>query len=235
MLSRLPIIATIAGAYGAVLGNLGTLIKAGLIPFLILVLLGVVSEEFSGTVLVQLITWALALPFVALWAIAVHRTVLLGPDSLASPWSLTWSDRESSFVVWLIIFTVLGYAAGLAFLAVAWMLPEIWMIVLAAVIFGLWLEARFSMVLPATALDRSMRLSQSWYLTSGNDISLMIVLGLPFLLLAGIMALLTAAFGDSLTIIIVVVFPLLALLTAAVQIAVLSLSYQWLKEEAEEA
>ncbi len=177
-------------------------------------------------------TGLVGLPFATMMVVAIHRIVLLGPDALTNPWSFTWTARETSFLVWLVILGVFFFLAGLAFSLVVWMLPEAWMMVLAAFLFGLWLEGRFGMVLPATALDRPMQLSRSWFLTSGNDLQLIVVLGLPVLILAG---LIKAALWVEAPLLIAIVWALGALLTLAVQIAVLSLSYRFLFEEAREA
>jgi hypothetical protein len=232
MLPRLPILVTLISAYAAVFTNLGAIIKATFLPLMIAIVLSAINVEMGDSLVVRVVTVLLGLPVAATIAVAIHRIVLLGPDSLTNPWSLSWTARETSFLVWLVTLGVCFFLASLAFSLVLWMLPEAWMMVLAAFLFGFWVEGRFGMVLPATALDRPMHLSPSWFLTSGNDLQLIVVLGLPVLILVG---LIKAALWVESPLLVALVWALGTLLTLAVQIAVLSLSYRFLFEEAREA
>ena len=229
MLDRLPILATIFRAIGAVLGNFGTILKASMMPLLALMVLDTVRTEFGGSMLVWALIWVLEWPFLVLIAVAVHRTVLLGPESLSNPWSLFWSQRESSFMILMVILNILFFFAVLAAMLVAWMLPETWMAVLAVAIFVLWFAGRCSMVLPAAALDKNMDYSNSWYLTSGNGLQLVIVLGAPALLWFGLFQLVLMI--DT-VLLAVIASVLAAIFSMAVGIATLSVSYDFLVKEA---
>lgn len=231
MLPRLPILVTLLSAYGAVFGNLGTLIKAFFVPAVIMLALAVIGAEFEGSVVARVLIGIAGLPFATLMAVAVHRSVLLGPDSLVNGWSLYWSERETSFLTWLVILGIWLSITVFAFSVAALMLQESWLISLAVYVFYLWVQGRFSMVLPATAVDRRMHLSQSWYLTSGNDLQLIVVLGFPILVMVGLFRLifmLHSAYGY------VILAYAVSLFTMAVEVAVLSLSYRFLFEEARE-
>lgn len=110
--------------------------------------------------------------------VTVHRHVLLGSGSYASFGKLVFRRREWRFA---------GYSVALFLIAVGgWGLAAFLMVPLTVVLSGLedasivfvgaffalfalatsWLIARFSLVLPAAAIDKPLQLGRSWELTA---------------------------------------------------------------------
>ena len=239
MMSKLPIFSTVFGAYGAVLGNIGTLIRAFMLPMLMLVVLNSIQGELSANLFIDLIFWFLSLPFATLIAMACHRVILLGPESLNNPWSLYWTSRETSFFINMIILGVLILLANWVFGVIFLMSPETpfgystpWLGVALTYVAVTYLQGRFGMILPSTAVGKNMFLSNSWYLTAGNGPRLTIVLLAPLAILLGVMTMLGSALVSLPAFAGVVIVLLIFVLTFAVEIAALSLSYRFLRDSA---
>lgn len=115
-------------------------------------------------------------------AISVHRLLL----NAEQPSIRLWQKREVRFMGWLLfiffsfalIYTVFGI-----FLSQVGDKPFesfkrngiIWLFLLSSLP-GAYLCARLSMLLPATAIDRTPKLAWSWALTKGNGIKLVVLL-----------------------------------------------------------
>lgn len=239
MIDSLPIFSTVFNAYLRVLGNSGALLRALLIPAALLVSIEIARELAGPSTLGSFVAWLFSVPPAALLAIACHRVVLLGPGSLESRWSTYWSERETSYAVWLLVFGVFVFVAGAGLSIVFLMAPERvfgypvpWLGEVLAFLSVLYLSGRFSMVLPATGVGKQMYMSQSWYLTAGNGHRILVVLLIPLLVgHYGLLLLERLLLGVS-----EIAFGLTAValmaLSVAVETAVLSLSYEWLRKDA---
>ncbi|MCH9694506.1 MAG: hypothetical protein K0U72_08360 [Gammaproteobacteria bacterium] len=238
MIPSLPILSIVLRAYGKVFGNMGALLRAWLIPMLLMIVIDALRRDATYGLLTDFAYSLLEMPVYALAAIACHRIVLLGSDSLTNPWSLHWSRRESMFFYWLFMFAIMLYVAamllGVAVLAAPdrafgydadWLGGAIMIVVL------FYLYGRFAMVFPATALDTRMIMSQSWLLTAGNGLRLTITLLLPIAPVYLAARLLEWSLpADVMQYAEVIYFPL-ELIGGAAVIATLSLSYQFLRDE----
>lgn len=238
MMPKLPILSTLLGAYAEVFRNLGTLVRAALLPALLMLILSTVKNAFGSGFVSNLIFWFLSLPSATLIAMSCHRTVLLGTDSLNNPWSLYWTDRETEFFINLIILGGMMLLAKTAFGVIFLMAPDTafgmavpWLGVALTYILVTYLQGRFSMVLPANAVGKKMFLSASWYLTAGNGPRIAIVLLLPIAILVGI-AITFNQMESGLSMLGVVGIGIVYLLTFLVEIAALSLSYKFLQNAA---
>lgn len=238
MLPNLPVFSIVFRAYGAVFRHLGAILRASLLPTLILLVIGAIEAALPGDGTVQrVVFWLIGAPFSAVMIAAYHRIVLLGPDALNNPWCLYWTPRETGFLGWMLLLQVMAAVLGFALSVVALMAPE--------TVFGFrvpWLEAlfvggitayvisRFSMVLPATALGKRVILSNSWYLTAGNGVRLVVALALPLAIcLAASYAIFKLIAMLTPFLAIVLIWPFL-LFSFAVEIAALSLSYRFLND-----
>tara|TARA_R110002096_G_scaffold57426_2_gene145611 strand:- start:21807 stop:22538 length:732 start_codon:yes stop_codon:yes gene_type:complete len=238
MMSKLPILATLFGAYAEVLKNLGVLVRAALLPALLMLILSVVTNALGSGFLSSVVFWFVSLPSATLIAMSCHRVVLLGPDSLNNPWSLYWTDRETEFFINLIILSGMMFLAKTAFGVIFLMAPETafgmavpWLGIALTYIVVTYVQGRFSMVLPANAVGKKMFLSASWYLTAGNGPRIAVVLLMPIFILAGV----TIAFSQlesDVSLLGVVGIGILYVLTFLVEIAALSLSYKFLQASA---
>ena len=228
-ISALPVMSTVYGGYAAVFRNIGALMRALLMPLLFGAIVWAFREALeSGWFLSTLLT-LLALPLACLFAITIHRTVLLGPDSLTNPWSIYWTRRESDYFWWLIILAVVAGLIAIGIALVAWMFPQGTALYVAIFLVTKYFEARLLMVLPSTAVGKRMILSTSWTLTSGNGVRIAIALTIPwaiFVMLLAVIAFVAARTWVGLYIFLVAP---LALLTVVVEIAILSLSFRQLQ------
>lgn len=238
MMPKLPVLSTILGAYAKVFRNLGVLVRAALLPALLMLILSTFRGAFGSGFLSNAIFWFLSLPSATLIAMSCHRVVLLGPDSLNNPWSLYWTDRETEFFINLIILGSMMLLAKTVFGVIFLMAPETafgmaapWLGVALTYIVVTYVQGRFSMVLPANAVGKKMYLSASWYLTAGNGPRIAIVLLLPLFILTGI-TLAFSSLGSDISTLAVFGIGILYLLTFLVEIAALSLSYKFLKAAA---
>lgn len=128
----------------------------------------------------QWLLLAAHLAFYALFAVSCHRIILLGRDSLPSEFGLYWSMRETRFAAWLILLFFLYAALSYPFAFATVFLPRelmatqipwyAWTFVLT------YFEGRFSMVLPATAVEQRMNLPASWILTRGRGLAIAMAL-----------------------------------------------------------
>ena len=239
MIPKLPILPTVFGAYSKVLSNSVTLIRATFLPMLALIIIGVIHDATPTSWVLSLVFWVMSLPFTALIAIACHRVILLGPGSLDNPWSMYWTKRESSFVVWLVIFAVFLTLAWWVFGVVFLMAPDSafgyatpWLGTFLTAVTVTYLDGRFSMVLPAAAVGKQMFFSNSWYLTGGNGLRITVVLILPLAIFWGGFAMAERTFADDPSVTLITAAAIIGLITFAVEVAVLSLSYKFLRDAA---
>lgn len=187
------------GAIAMVLEYKTRLLKALIIPaFLVMIIdtASVYSTNSIGSVLLLFLT---GLTY-TLFAITIHRIILLGSSSVA-PWGvLQWSKREMSFLVYLIaliaiciipatLFGLIAQSTNIDYGAFMFFIGIAVTIVLA------WLVGRLSLVFPAIAVEDEASFSRSWQLTSQYQfiMSLVvvifpIVIGIPSSLVAALPA-----------------------------------------------
>ena len=134
------------------------------------------------------VQWMLVVPmlaFYALFATSCHRIILLGAESLPNEFGLYWSYRETRFTGWLvvvaIVYALLSAPFALLFMATPQLLHDLQISWYLQVFVASYFEGRFSMVLPATAVDQKMDLRGSWYLTRGSGLAIAVALFIPAL------------------------------------------------------
>ena len=120
---RLPVWATIREAVQAIAKEWKALLKAIAVPALVLAAANVVQvyQLNQENPLGIFLSIALSVGFAMMIAISCHRLVILGVDSLPSAWGLFWSRRETRFLGWSILislitlvpFAVLGILVGI--------------------------------------------------------------------------------------------------------------------------
>ncbi len=237
MMPSLSVLVTLADAYGTVFKNLGAIIRAALFPALGLAILTVVEDAVAPGRWLSMLFWLLALPLVILITIAIHRIALLGPDSLANEWSLSWTSRETTFTVWFIYMVIFlgasAWVAGWFFWGLTdWLLasPVSWVIALLTWATVAWLQGRFGMVFPVAALGKRTFFSRSWLMTAGNGARIAICLMIPWLIYVGVNALTGFATTPTASTAMDITVVVTAAITWAVEIAVLSVVYKFLRD-----
>ncbi len=176
----------------------------------------------------------------ALFAIACHRLILLGSESVPKYGLASWTPRETRFVGWSLL--VLGFAAFIGFivsipvsiltmslLVKSQTPPEPWIMSACGILAwipGFYLFARLSILLPATAVDERPSVVWARKLTKGNGWRLfLIVILFPVFLTLG-SAILGFLLGHSM--ITNLLISAAGCVLGVIQVAALSLSYRHL-------
>ncbi len=157
------------GAFGYMYEYRVALVKALLVPFVLLLLLDYTMDPELGGGLI--ILWALLYLIVyAVIAVSTHRIILLGPAAV-SEWGLAVPQkREFYFLLYTIGLSICMIPVG--FLAL--IIPVVGAVV--AVITILYLTARLSLVFPAIATDRDLSFSDSWKATEKHQPLMIVVI-----------------------------------------------------------
>lgn len=124
------------------------LAKALVLPFLLL--LAVNSLEFKGYI--SLVFTFVALLLKSIFAITVHRFILLEPDSVPNWGIRLLSKRELFFILNLLCLII-------------FVIPTLLLGRLHGLVIVCWLSGRISLVFPSIATDNEVTVKTSWKLT----------------------------------------------------------------------
>jgi hypothetical protein len=221
--------------HAAVIGRYALLLLAVQLPLVMWPAYLLENPEYGAYVglLPLLILFAIAATIV--WTIACHRVFIRGPESMAGHGLIWWSSREWRFIEWMLVILLRALPILIVMLLVY--VPILFLVTdglekptpvgFDALGFLLFLPVfyvigRSSILLPATAIDERPSMKWAWSVTKGNGLRLMVLVGLFPLLTETILELVPAQ--DSL-VYSVIVFAI-HLYVAAVEIAILSLSYR---------
>lgn len=202
------------------------------------------SWYYAAEIVPSYAGWLLCLVYAGLFtlfAVRCHRLVLIESEARAvDPWP-RWSWRELRFLYWLVglwlIALVTWWVAVLVAVNVvtsAWRHSPAelsvwreWSTYLCGIP-ALYVFARLSPILPATAIDRTVDLKSAWRLTRKNGWRLALVVGvLPW----AISELLGLLYRGEATAVETIVLTILGIALFAVEIAALSISYRELTNE----
>lgn len=239
MMSKLPIFSMIFGAYGAVFRNTGTLVRAFMLPTLALLVLSAIQNAMTTGFFKTVLFWIIAMPFATLIAVACHRVVQVGPDSLNNPWSVYWTKRETAYFINLIILSVVLLLGSWIFGVIFLMSPETpfgistpWLGLVLTYIAVAYFQGRFCMVLPVSAVGKNMFLSGSWYLTAGNGPRMTVILLIPLAVMFAITSMLRPVLVSLPDVANLLINLLVYVVSFAVEVAAISLCYQFLRDSA---
>lgn len=208
------------------------LLGAAFLPIAGIFLIDALSAEMTRSVLSQLLLQLITLPLYALFATVVHRVVLLGEDSLPNRWGIFWSERETRFLGWLIGIWFLYFALSLPTAILALVFSEritgwnvAWVATILTYILVAYFQGRFSLVLPATAIDRRSNFRESWAMSRGKGMVIAMALVIPAMILIPVEWALYGAVDDTFRPIADLVWMLLVFPIFAVEIAIISLAF----------
>ncbi|MEW6529757.1 MAG: hypothetical protein AB1473_02900 [Thermodesulfobacteriota bacterium] len=240
--SPIPVIATIRDAVTIPWRQQAIMFRA-LVPIsLVLIALLTAMERMkveAGGMIYALVFYILFIPAFAVFAITCHRLILLGGDSVPKHGLAKWTRRETRFVGWtlLIGFYYLCIGFVLAILLIGLTLffeplispsPVVMKLAGGATAVLVWIPclywgARYSILLPATAVDERPNLEWAWKVSQGNGWRLVLVVGvLPMALQTG------PGFLLGYSIVVDVLLHAATCILYVIEIAALSLSYRYL-------
>ena len=182
------------------------------------------------------------LPFYVMFATICHRIVLLGADFLPSRWGLFWSVRETKFLGWLLVLGAVTFvalqplfysllvlpASVLESTDLIWFLEWVWPTTafLICLIPTTYIDGRFGLVLPATAVGNQMNPIRSWKATRGNGGAIFLALLIPILVIDLIDYLVFGLFVDSDALFVTFVRGLLYYPLIAIGIVIITVAYR---------
>jgi hypothetical protein len=144
------------------------LLRIGFIPLAVSFAASVLLGAWP-TLLIHLVLLAVGIALMMIFSVAWLRRLLLGPDTSGPHLALRWTRREKIYLQrWLLVnigpFFGLALAIGLVVLLSGNAFGAILgsLLFLAALLAIIFVQARLSLVLPATAVDHDYRLAQAW-------------------------------------------------------------------------
>lgn len=244
----LPVIRIVGDAFHFVWVKKARLLRALVIPAIAIFALEnfaylynrmLTEPSFWGSMLGSWLYVAIqSLPYI-LFAITCHRLVILGDDGVPHFGLMKWTKRETHYLVWflvifiicmLLVFAINSFfvsklvssvEAGGSVESAQWQ----WRLIYLAYIPILYVFCRLSVLYPAIAVDREVTAQWAWGLSQRNGWRLTFIVGfLPW----GVSFLMQYLFRENATFAEYMFFKLLGLILLAVEIVMLSLSYQHL-------
>ncbi|MDE1465828.1 hypothetical protein [Spartinivicinus poritis] len=160
--------------------------------------------------------------------IGCHRVFLLNSEAIQSTPVLRWTKRETKFLLIFFGFSVIyGITAAISYNLTA-LLPDNNSIPFSLLMAILMLPAtycisRWSLILPATAIDQPKTLQWAWSISSDHQLRLFVLIGLLPILTSQIMSYL-----PFLPYYLDFVYDLIWLIVAVIEICILSQAYKWI-------
>jgi hypothetical protein len=214
------------------------LLGAAFLPTFGILLISALSEELTSSPIAQTLLALAVFPLYAIFATACHRVVLLGEDSLPNRWGMFWTKRETRFLGWLVGIWFLYFALSLPTGIILLLFSEVfagwstaWIATFISYIVVAYFEGRFSLVLPATAIDRRSDFKKSWAMSRGKGMLIAVALVIPAMIMFPVEYVLYDAMGDELSPIADLIWLLLVLPIFAIEIAIISLAYDKLASQ----
>ncbi len=209
-----------------------TLLSAAFLPIAGIFLVNAIAVDVAPSAYSQIMAVFLMLPLYALFATVVHRVVLLGEHSLPNRWGIFWTERETRFLGWLIGIWFLYFALSLPTGLILVVFSEgfagwnvTWVATILSYILVAYFQGRFSLVLPATAVDERSNFRESWAMSRGKGMMIAMALVIPAMILIPVEWVLYGAVDDAFRPIMDLGWMLLSLPVFAVEIAIISLAF----------
>jgi hypothetical protein len=191
----------------------GVLAKALSFHFIAFILLEAATyAEF--TTVVDWLLEAIGLYVYVLIAITTHRVLLLGPDAVPAYGIIGFSMRELRYVMYMIGLFLLSIPvfifAYIPYVGIAFYLA-----------FYVWLWGRSALVFPGTALNDDFELHNSWAVTKGyNLMMIMVVIVYPIILSIPAIFIEDLPYGSFVNIFIYMI-------TTVLEVSALSMAYKY--------
>lgn len=225
-------LALVAEATAEVVRKRTALVGAAFLPIAGILMVDALTAEIPASPIARVLLALVVLPLYAVFATIIHRVVLLGEHSLPNRWGIFWTERETRFLGWLIgiwfLYFGLSLPTDIIFMVFSeafagWHLA--WIATILSYILVAYFEGRFSLVLPATAIDRRSDFKESWAMSRGNGMMIAVALVVPAMILIPVELALYGAIDESFKPVVDLVWLLLVLPIFAIEIAIISLAY----------
>ncbi len=139
--------------------NFLTRTRALLVPFVILVVVDAFGSCETSP-FVGLLLLVTKVPIFTLFAITIHRVILLSEGAVPERGLRRWTAREAYFAIHVVVLTLM---ATTLFCLPAWTLGPVGMPV--GLLLALYTFSRLSLVFPASAIDEGATMRLSWRMT----------------------------------------------------------------------
>lgn len=174
--SSLSISSTAAEAFNLLWSNRDGFLRTVLIPVAASFALALLAFSVAESNILPLILAADLIP-TTLFAVSWHRLILLGPQQAMSAPILRWGNRETTYL-WRSIVLLIGILLAMAIpfsfaLAIAQRSAAGHLVMALVSLAALFIMLRFSLVLPAGAVDARYGFAQSWADTAARGFQLM--------------------------------------------------------------
>lgn len=234
---RLPIKAIFTGSIGLTWQRKAELLRLAW-PYLAAIFITTAfTSQISGTTEQLIVSFVITITGV-LGIVSCHRVFLLRRDEVLQLSAIRWSKRETSY---------LGKAAGLGFLMLLFLIPAmigVYMLIFARdlqtenigqlsqrLLFvfalpGFYIFSRYSLVLPARAIDENRTMRWAWRASKGNGWRLVTLMALTPFVFNKLLSEVFNLIGDFL--IVDLFYASILAVLAVFEVCLISLSYAWL-------
>ena len=158
----------ILGAFGYVYEYRTVLARALVIPFLILIMISAIPQEwldFSSILLLGFIS----LFIYAAFAITVHRTILIGSKAVPRWGIYKLTKREFKFVLCFV-------GIGIAMIPISFFQQIPFFGSILSTLLACYIFSRLSLVFPAIATDTPLSFREPWNLTQNYQLPMLIII-----------------------------------------------------------
>jgi len=151
------------------------ILKAIFIPCLIIIATNLLILNYIDVhFVISIFFFTLSIAAYIYIAVIVHRSVLIGSNSVPIWGIARWTQRETSFLFMSFGVGIIAFIPSL-FLYALLSYFEISTSLYIIIIPGYYLFSRLSLVFPSIAIDKEISISHSWKLTQNNQILLLLV------------------------------------------------------------
>lgn len=236
MAERLPIKAIFKGSIGLTWQRKAELLRLAW-PYLAAIFITTAfTSQISGTTEQLIVSFVITITG-ALGIVSCHRVFLLRRDEVLQLSAIRWSKRET----WYLINSI-----GLGFLIVIFLIPAMigmymltfsgeypkelngigsqWLIYI-FILPAFYIFSRYSLILPATAIDKNRTLGWAWRASKGNGWRLAALIGFTPTIFNTLLSKLLNLIGDFL--VVNLFYASILAVLAVFEVCLISLSYAW--------
>ena len=224
-------------------GKFGDLARAVVIPLLLVALLNLANYLEFVAAPIGFVLNVIGLVIYAIMAVSCHRLVLLGRDSLPSPWGMHFPSSVIHYAVWIFLLSIAATLVALPLMLFVMPIASVFsaddgsgnnlLYILSMFVVGIpvsYFVARCALILPARAIDNDRSMSDTWDLSDGCSIRVWLVLVVPYVLVMAVVMSIMVAIGSWMSLGGQALLEFLLAPVTVLQVIVLSCTYKQLVE-----